>query len=145
MKKIILFLLLVFICSFKSEAQLYFKNHEVRPVSVALSYYHKDANFEGYISKGWYTIEPGETKMLIAGDLQYANYYYYAHDGAGVTWQGQGKYQFVVDRSNAFDIKNANMAYQKDGHSSREFKNFKKVDVGQATTYTLTLTLSAEE
>lgn len=113
------------------------------PIWVAIAYYENDDSFTGWFSRGWYEIEPGETKVLIGGDLEYNTYYFYAYDTRGAEWKGAGKYSFIVDNSNAFEIKNANKSYQlKD---DREFKSFKKINTQGQKSHTLSFAESEEE
>ena len=139
MKKSILFITL---CSLfyvnKTQAQLKFRNSESKPLYVAVEYYIQTDEFEGWYSTGWYYIEPNETKTLIGGELAYKNYYFYARDTEGTEWRGGGKYSFVVEPSSEFKIKNADKEYQLKGE--RVYKSFKKIDVGDKITYTLSLT-----
>lgn len=136
MKKSIFFALLSLCFITKINAQLKFRNSESVPINVAIAYYIKTEEFEGWYTIGWYNIEPNETKVLIAGDLEYTTYYYYAKDDKGLEWKGGGKYNFVVDYD-AFNIKNADKSYQLKG--DRAFKPFKKIEVGEKRTYTLSL------
>jgi uncharacterized membrane protein len=139
MKKMI-FIAVTFILNVTNiDAQLKFKNHESNPLEVAIAYFVKTDEFEGYYSTGWYVLEPGETKTLLQGNLKYTTYYFYAKDSKGTEWKGGGKYNFIVDLTNAFNIKNADKEYQLTG-TTRKYKAFKKVDVGESREYTLTLT-----
>ena len=139
MKKSMLFIAM---CSLlyinKTQAQLKIRNSESNPLYVAVAYYVQTDEFEGWYATGWYYIEPNETKTLIGGNLAYKTYYFYARDTEGAEWKGGGKYSFVVEPYNEFKIKNADKEYQlKD---ERVIKSFKKIDVGEKTTYTLSLT-----
>jgi hypothetical protein len=53
---------------------------------------------------------------------------------------GQGKYKFVVHSKESFKFKNANMSYNESYFEHKVFKNFRKIDVGGRTEFTLTLT-----
>ena len=140
MKKSILFIAIC--CSLlyvnKTQAQLKFRNSESNPLYVAVAYYVQTDEFEGWYATGWYSIEPGETKVLIGGDLAYKEYYFYARDTENGEWKGGGKHSFVVEPSDEFKIKNADKEYQLKGE--RIVKAFKKIDVGDRKTYTLSLT-----
>ena len=126
-----------------STAQLKFQNSQDHPIHVAIAYYENDESFTGWFSKGWYELEPGETKVLIAGDLEYSTYFFYAQDSEGAEWTGGGKYSFIVDPVNVFTIKNADKEYQlKD---DRIYKAFKKIDTQGETSHTLSLVESEEE
>ena len=136
----------VFCCLFfanYSKAQLKFQNSQDHPIHVAVAYYEDDNSFTGWFSRGWYEIEPGETAVLIAGDLEYSTYFFYAVDSEGAEWKGAGKYSFIVEPVNAFTIKNADKSYQlKD---DRIYKDFKKISTQGESTHTLRLGESEEE
>ena len=136
----------VFCCLFfanYSMAQLKFQNSQDHPIHVAVAYYEDDNSFTGWFSRGWYEIEPGETAVLIAGDLEYSTYFFYAQDSEGAEWKGGGKYSFIVEPVNAFTIKNADKSYQlKD---DRIYKDFKKISTQGESTHTLRLGESEEE
>jgi uncharacterized membrane protein len=118
-----------------SKAQLKFQNSQDHPIHVAVAYYENDASFTGWFSRGWYTLEPGETKVLIAGDLEYSTYFFYANDDQGAEWIGGGKYSFIVDPGDAFTIKNADKEYQLKG--DRTYKAFKKISTKGEKSHTL--------
>jgi uncharacterized membrane protein len=126
-----------------SKAQLKFQNSQDHPIHVAIAYYENDESFTGWFSRGWYELEPGETKVLIAGDLEYNTYFFYAQDSEGSEWIGGGKYSFIVDPVNAFTIKNADKEYQLKG--DRIYKAFKKINTQGETSHTLSLVESEEE
>ncbi len=126
-----------------SMAQLKFQNSQDHPIHVAVAYYENDASFTGWFSRGWYEIEPGETAVLIAGDLEYSTYFFYAQDTEGAEWKGGGKYSFIVDPVNAFEIKNADKDYQLKGN--RTTKAFKKISTAGEKSHTLRLVETEEE
>lgn len=126
-----------------SNAQLKFQNSQDHPIHVAIAYYENDESFTGWFSRGWYELEPGETKVLIGGDLEYSTYFFYAVDTEGAEWKGGGKYSFIIDPVNAFEIKNADKGYQlKD---NRTVKDFRKISTQGEKTHTLRLGESEEE
>jgi len=126
-----------------SYAQLKFRNSQDHPIDVAVAYYENDEAFTGWYSRGWYHLEPGETKVLIGGDLQYSTYYFYAKDSEGYEWKGAGKYLFIVEPFDAFEIKNADKNYQLKG--KRVVKAFKKISTQGEKSHTLSLTEAEEE
>lgn len=126
-----------------SKAQLKFQNSQDHPIHVAIAYYENDNSFTGWFSRGWYKIEPGETKVLIAGDLEYSTYFFYAFDSEGAEWKGAGKYLFIVDPVKAFEIKNADKGYQLKGN--RTTKAFKKISTEGEKSHTLRLGETEEE
>ena len=126
-----------------SKAQLKFQNSQDHPIHVAVAYYENDDSFTGWFSRGWYELEPGETKVLIDGDLEYSTYYFYASDSQGAEWKGGGKYSFIVDPVNAFEIKNADKSYQLKGN--RKILAFKKISTQGEKSHTLRLGEAEEE
>lgn len=126
-----------------SNAQLLFNNSQDDPIYVAVAYYENNESFKGWFSRGWYELEPGETKVLIAGNLEYDTYFFYAIDSKGAEWRGAGKYSFIVDPVDAFEIKNADKEYQLKGN--RSYKSFKKISTKGETEHTLRLGEAEEE
>ncbi|HWY09888.1 MAG TPA: DUF1036 domain-containing protein [Bacteroidia bacterium] len=125
--------------TFGTKAQLKFMNSETQPITIAFAYYESGQDFKGFISTGWFKVEPHETITLMQV-IDSPTYYYYAHDGKGAEWGGRGKYKFVVNTINAFKFKNGDMNYNENPKENCVFKDFKKVDVGNAKQYTLSLT-----
>jgi uncharacterized membrane protein len=112
--------------SISIKAQLKFKNSETSPIYIAIAYYVSGSDFNGWYSEGWFKIEPGETKSIIP-TIAYNTYYYYAKDENDKEWAGSGKYQFVINSKESFNIKNADMDYQKDYFAHKVMKNFRKI------------------
>ena len=121
-----------------AKAQLKFKNSETNPIFIAVAYYVETEDYKGFNSGGWYKVEPNSTIEIIP-TIKYTTYYYYAKDSKGAEWAGSGKYKFVVHSQESFNFKNANMEYNASYFEHKVFKNFKKIDVGQAKEYTLNL------
>ena len=142
-KKLFIGLLCCLFFADYSKAQLKFQNSQDHPIHVAVAYFEDDDSFTGWFSRGWYELEPGETKVLISGDLEYDTYYFYAEDSRGAEWKGAGKYSFIVEPFSAFEIKNADKDYQlKD---DRIYKDFKKISTQGESTHTLRLGEAEEE
>lgn len=141
--KLVISVLCFVFFTYYSKAQLKFQNSQDHPIHVAIAYYQNNDSFTGWFSRGWYEIEPGETKILIAGNLEYNTYFFYAVDSQGSEWKGGGKYSFIVDPVDAFEIKNADKVYQlKD---NRTYKAFKKISTQGEKTHTLRLGEAEEE
>ena len=122
--------------SLYSNSQLSFTNSRNRPVYVAIAYSVKSDSYDGFYSKGWYKVEPGETKKILNGDLEYRYYYYYAYEsGTDVVWEGTTS--FLVHPQNAFEIKNADKKYVIEEKSEYEWRKFKTLDVGDDRAYKL--------
>ncbi len=139
MKKLILFFALSSLFFINStQAQLKFKNSETSPIYIAVAYYVATDDYTGFSSDGWFKVDPNSTITIIPS-IKYSTYYYYAKDENGTEWTGAGKYKFVVHSKESFNFKNANMEYNADYLAHKVFKNFKKIDVGQAKEYTLNL------
>ncbi|MEM7440525.1 MAG: DUF1036 domain-containing protein [Pseudomonadota bacterium] len=97
--------------------------------SVAIAY--KDG--ETWVSEGWWNIEPGGCKTLLAGDLQ-NRYYYYRAMVAGGTFPGED-FWFCTATS-AFTIR-GNADCPGRGYAAEVFS---EIDTGEtATTFKLSL------
>jgi len=82
-------------------------NHSDGKVSVAIGY--KGGDY-GWTSEGWWTIEPGDCKAIMNGDLTNRYYYLYATGSKGGIWQakkGQEGGFFCIKRSR-FVLQNRN-------------------------------------
>lgn len=123
----------------KTQAQLKFKNQSENPIGISVAYYFNGEDFEGYASFGWKYVEPGETVVLIEDSLNQQTYFIYGKDKMGNEWKGaSGKYQYFVDISDNFSIKNADKLYHLDeGKESIILLPFKKIEVGKVSTFTI--------
>ena len=65
MKKILIASLSCLFFTNYSKAQLSFINSQDHPIYVSVAYYENDDSFTGWFSRGWFEIEPGETKVLM--------------------------------------------------------------------------------
>lgn len=126
MKKFLLIIILLI--SITSKAQVSFKNNYTKPVNIAIAWYHNAKDFKGWYSKGWFKVEPGE-KIQVLSYLPNCNIYYYAKTTDG-TKIFDGKQSFLVNPSDAFTIKNADMEYVKSSNSSYKFYGFREHDTG---------------
>ncbi|TAK65857.1 MAG: DUF1036 domain-containing protein [Bacteroidetes bacterium] len=97
-------------------------------LSVAVGYEKGGA----WYAEGWWNLAPGECAITIGGPLSNRYYYCFAKDDKG-TWDG--KYQFCVDPSNAFYLRD---------QQNCEKRGFFQIDVGNAKDYVQTLTSSSE-
>ncbi len=122
-----------------ASAALVFCNHTQGAIEAALGYRElADDQKAGWVSEGWWRIEPGQCSRVYGKPLNQRFYYYYGvsmapvpTDKAPMTWAG--KYQFCAD----------NKAFRVEGDSGCEgqgyqVKGFQEVDVGANTKdYTL--------
>ena len=103
-----------------------FCNRTRGPVEAALGYRDPD----GWVSEGWWKIEPGQCARVLGGVLNQRFYFYYARalsspyrNRPPFTWSG--KYQFCTDVK-AFHIQGDGDCETK-GYISREFQ---QIDLG---------------
>ena len=59
-------------------------NKSARSVSVALGYHDKE---HGWLSTGWWNIDPRKCESLLTGELNNTFYYVYAEDDHDGVWQ----------------------------------------------------------
>ncbi|MCU0436737.1 MAG: DUF1036 domain-containing protein [Raineya sp.] len=92
-----------------SNAQLFFKNLHDETLSVAVGFYLKIDGFEGWITKGWFNVEPGYTQQIL--DFMPSGKVYYFLNGRLSYYNGQGECYncLLVHPNNAFQIKNADL------------------------------------
>lgn len=131
----------VCLLAFFANAQLFIKNETSEPVSIAVGWYSEGGSYTGYVTKGWYNIEPGET---IDPGLTFTatdDYYFYYAKG----WEGDTK---LLVSDEAFNIKNADKQYVKDQNANYRWALFRRKDVHfewlEKKTRTLRLTESSD-
>lgn len=135
MKNLISSLFFFFTLGF-CDAQVHVTNSTDQPITVAIVYYQSDSEFKGYISKGWWTIIPGETKVignfLKAGDN---TYYIHAHTaGYAKTWGNEAN--LAVNSHDAFEIRNCDKSYVLKGENIKTVGFIKKfVHIGLFDSY----------
>ncbi|MFS0573198.1 DUF1036 domain-containing protein [Brevibacillus sp. 179-C8.2 HS] len=66
---------------------LYFRNNTNSTVFVAYAYENFSCSPVNYAKRGWYRIEPGQTRLVRSGHVGGRTYYYYA-EGGGRRWAG---------------------------------------------------------
>jgi uncharacterized membrane protein len=101
-------------------------------VQHSFAFAYKDG--ENWRAKGWWNIDPGDCKLVLAGDLK-RRYYYYRATANGRTFSGDN-YYFCTEQS-VFDIVGEQGNCSARGHDSSEFR---KLDTGKsAKDFTLNL------
>ena len=126
MKTIKFLALLAFLVnSYSSSAQLYFKNKTSEPVWVAYAKWNDSKSEDHWFTKGWYKVEPGQTKKLAEG-IGLQDYCYYFAETAEQKKKYDGNAKLLVDRSDAFRISNADKSYQAESNSNYEWEGFRK-------------------
>lgn len=67
---------------------LFFRNNTNRTVYVAYGYLNFDCGPVTYAKRGWYRIDPGQTRLVRRGYVGGRTYYFYAEDAFGRRWSG---------------------------------------------------------
>lgn len=93
-----------------------------RTVSVAVAY--KDGS--RWVSRGWWTLQQGECKTPIGGNLSNRYYYYYAH-GDGGSWAGDHRFCTISAKFELYNPKSCD---------NGNFKGFAELDVEGKTSWT---------
>jgi hypothetical protein len=110
-------------------SQLSIKNGSSEPITVAIGWYSESEEYTGFVTKGWYNIEPGHT---IDPGLYFTSnddYFYYYAFSKSWEWKGGGDYKLLIHSTDAFTIKNAHLDYVKNENSSYQWRNFKLKEV----------------
>ena len=114
-----------------AQAKASFKvcNEYKEHINSAVAYYSSEYDY--FISEGWWSLDPGQCKTAIAGDLKVKYIYVYAvNDGA--SWHWSGDYKMCVNPNDPFTLYNAQ-------HKCPfEYKDFQEVDTGDYKSYTFT-------
>ena len=110
-----------------AQANLNICNDSGEKIWVAIAYHDRDAG--NWVSRGWWTIDSGECKTPLGGNLT-NQYYYLFGDGDQHYWSGN--HSFCVDSNNAFSLNQA------DTTCDYTTKDFFEVDTGDNTSYTYT-------
>ena len=97
-------------------------------INVAYGYYKTRGT--GWVSDGWYRINKGACSYVISVPLRSRTYYYRATGSNGSVWEGDAKF---CAPSSAFTD------WSMSDCSDSSKKGFRKINVGSAYDYTLTL------
>jgi len=102
---------LCFFINYDAQAQLIIKNKSNYP--LYFSYMCYDYTSQCWISEGWYSVYPNQTKV-VSNRRQQGYFYYYAEQflGGNGVWEGSD-YSMLVHPTNSFKIYNADLSYQK--------------------------------
>lgn len=114
-----------------AQAELQACNETRAKISVAFGY--KDSE---WTSEGWWTMLPGDCRVMVAGDLKHRYYYWRAtQDGVALP---SGKFQFCTSPKAFTIVGDTNCEAR--GHDTATFS---EVDTGDAQSYTITVSGSA--
>lgn len=94
-----------------SHSQVEVTNNCDLPITVAIAYYKSTKSYSGWVSEGWWSLEPGETKTLGSFLKNGENtYYIHAHTAGYANVWGNDE-QLAVNSTDAFTIKNCDKEY----------------------------------
>lgn len=99
-----LLFIIALLLSSKAQTQLLIQNTLSDTAKVAFAYRQNSPTYEGYICQGWITVPPGETVQALHENPTAKKLYYYYSTPTQVA---NGQFQFVVDTTANFRIKNA--------------------------------------
>ena len=101
--------------------------------------HYQTKEFTGWVSKGWFHINPGELKAVI--DLIHGSlvYYYVQNSDKRVTTGGVRP--FLTDPANGFTIRNADMDYNKRERPHLVWQKFTEAKVPTPTKLSSRLTI----
>ena len=112
-----------------AHAEFRFCNGTASRIGVAVG--HKDS--EGWVSEGWWNIEPSDCRTVLKGPLQSRYYYVYAIDyDQGGEWGGE---TIMCTKDTSFTIRGIGRCEQRGMTSS----GFYEVDTGEHTSWTVQL------
>lgn len=128
-KKIILTIAVFFATFLTTKAQIYFNNNYSEPVWVALAYPVDSKEYKGWVSTGWFKVEPGEKKSIlnVNPNGQYIYYYAQTKDAAK---KFEGEANLLCNPFDAFTIKNADKQYVKKDNPKYKWYKFRQIDKG---------------
>ncbi len=96
------------------------------PIEVAFGYFMDTPKYMGWVTKGWYTLGPGEKVTVIGEPLDNEYYYYYA-SSADSTIEFKGEILLKVGDGN-FQIKDANSEISLKNDHYRFFRQIDTAD-----------------
>lgn len=128
-KKLILSIAILLSSYLTCRAQIYFNNNYDEPVWVSLAYFSDSKEYKGWVTKGWFKVEPGEKKEILSYNPMGQFIYYYAQTKDAAK-KFEGKSSLLVDPIEAFTIKNADKDYVKKENSKLVWRQFREIDKG---------------
>lgn len=127
MKLTLLSLLLAIFFS-RSCGQIMINNAGRIPIQVCIGWYEKTEEFKGFVTKGWYSVVPGQTaETEIPVNPPPTGIFYYIKNSKA---NSASSYfiPFLVGKSN-FLIRNADMEYVKQQNISYSWRYFQQVSL----------------
>jgi uncharacterized membrane protein len=134
-KTVAIFILMISTMIMKS--QIYLQNNTSETVSVAIAMHYDWSDFKGWISQGWYIVEPNEKKMISEATGFYPTVYYYA---TSKSKKYEGNRSMLVNDEDSFAIKNCDMDYAKEKSEKYKWAKFRPIEIKLLKTkYTIEL------
>ena len=127
MKKIFSLAVLLLAC-ITTFSQLKVKNKIHLPIYFCYGYYESTSDWEGFKTAGWFKVEPNETfNVGIPFKPKGGTVLYYHFQASNPKMRiNIGTLKLLVDKIDAFEIKNAHLPYKKDENKNYEFRAFKQ-------------------
>jgi hypothetical protein len=127
MKKLLFFTALL-LASITTFSQLKVKNKIHLPIYFSYGYYESTDNWEGFKTSGWFKVEPNETlDVSIPFKPSGGSTLWYHFQSSNPKMRiNIGTMNLLVNKIDAFDIKNAHLPYKKDENKNYEFRAFKR-------------------
>ena len=127
--KSLLILIAFTLFSIKSFAQLHFKNSTNKPIRVVYAMWNDSKYQDHWYTKGWYTIDPGQT-AIISNKVGLSSYVYYYAESIDNSKTYSGDTRLLVERGNhgkpGFYIKNADKKYKKESSENYHWAKFRR-------------------
>ena len=125
MKTFTLFALAI-LFSVAARAQLMFKNTKAETYQVAVAVFSDTKDFKGWISKGWFRLNPGDSAAV--SELSGPTVCYFLHTLDNKVSEG-GTKAFLVDKKDAFAIKGADLKATEKRNPAYIWQNFHELKV----------------
>lgn len=114
-----------------SQNGLHFRNGTNTRIWVAVNYYNYSVR--EYVSAGWWSIPPGDTRTVLRGALPDRYYFYYADTDGGSQWRGSN--DGWVDFDDSFVIRDS-ISFSYANSQGYRSPGFRRIDVGNCLGYT---------
>jgi uncharacterized membrane protein len=117
--------------SFTSKGQIYVKNNHNSVFRVALAYYENGSMFNGWITKGWFEVQPGEEKEILHYNPTGKILYYYASSDDIII---NGNHLYLINSTEVFTIKDADKETTYTKNPTYLWYGFREIQRGMSNT-----------
>jgi len=128
MSKLIFFIFSFFLSLKIPLCQLSFCNYCGEDISLSVGYYESG----DWYSEGWWNPKPGSCVTVIAEDLKYTKYYFFARSTSGKKWKGD--FPFCT-KNDVFKLQDGNCIQR-----GKDIHYFREINVGDSREYSVPLT-----